>query len=71
MATWLKEKNQSETELFAKKFASFSSNTKLTADFLTRRATFEQPSGESNITITDDYAINTPFEPHELREALR
>ena len=29
------------------------------------------PSGESNGTTTDDDAINTPFEPHELREALR
>ena len=29
------------------------------------------PSGESNGTTADDDAINTPFEPHDLREALR
>ena len=72
------DNNQSKAELFAKKFASVSSNSNLSADFLTRRATFEQqhfqpvaPSGESNGTTTDNDAINTPFEPHELREALR
>ena len=72
------DSNQSKAELFAKKFASVSSNSNLSANFLTRRATFEQqhiqqvaPSGESNGTTADDDAINTPFEPHELRETLR
>ena len=67
--------NQSEAELFAKKFGSVSSNSNLSADFLTRQATFEQqhiqpvaPSSESNGTTADDDAINTSFEPQELRE---
>ena len=29
------------------------------------------PSGESDGTTIDDYAIDTSFAPHELREALR
>ena len=69
------DSNQSKAELFEKKFASISSNSNLTAEFLTRRATFERqhsqpvaPSGESNGTTTDDDSINTPFEPHELRD---
>ena len=72
------DNNQSKAELFAKKYASVSSNSNITTEFLTRRATFQQqhsqpvaPSGESNGTTTDDGAINTPFEPHELRKALR
>ena len=71
------DNNQSKAELLAKKFASVISNNNLSVDNLTRRMTFEQqhiqsvaPSGESNDTTTDDDAINTPFEPHELREAL-
>ena len=63
------DSNQSKTELFAKKFASVSSNSNLSTNFLTRRATFEQQhiqpvasSGESNGTTADDDAINTPFE---------
>ena len=70
--------NQSKAELSAKKFASVSSNSNLSAEFLTRRATFEQqhsqpvtPYGESNETTAHDDAINTLFEPHKLREALR
>ena len=65
------DNNQSKAE-----FVSVSLNSNNTAEFLTRRATFKQqhsqplaPSSESNGT-TDD-AINTPFELHELREALR
>ena len=72
------DNNQSKAELFAKAFASVSSNSNLTTEFLTRRATFEQqhsqpvaPSGESIGTTTDDDANNTPFEFHELREGLR
>ena len=70
------DNNQSKAELFAKKFASVSSSNNLSVDFLTRRATFEQQhgqsvasSGQSNGITTD--ALNTPFESHELREALR
>ena len=66
------DRNQFKAELFAKKFASVSSNSNLSADFLTRRATFEQqhsqpvaPSGESNETTAVDDAINIRFEPHE------
>ena len=67
-------------ELVAKKFASVSSNSNISDEFLTRRATFEQqhsqpvaPIGESNETTADEDedAINTPFEPHKLREPLR
>ena len=72
------DNNQFKAELFAKKFASIRSSSNLSAEFLTRRATFEQqhsqsvaPSGESNKTTTDDDTINTPFEPHELKEAIR
>ena len=64
--------------MFAKKFANVSTNSNLSAEFLTRPATFEQehsqpvaPSGESNETTTDDDTINTQFKPHGLREALR
>ena len=71
------DNNQSRAELFTKKFASVSSNSILPAEFLTPRATIEQqhtqpvaPSGESNEPTTEDDAINTPFEPHEPREAL-
>ena len=67
------DSNKSKAELFAKKFASVSSNSNLSADFLTRRATVEQqhiqpvaPSGEWNGTTADDDTIDTPFEPHEL-----
>ena len=72
------DNNQFKAELFANRFASVSSNSNLAAEFLTRRATFEQqrsqpvaPSSELNGTITDDEAINTPSEHHEQREALR
>ena len=60
------DNNQSKAELFGNKFTSVSSNSNLTAEFLTRRATFEQQhsqpvatSGESNGTNTDDNVINT------------
>ena len=72
------DNNRNKAELFARKFSSVSADDNLTADFIARRAVFEEQLKSAKATLNHNEStaderdsINAPLELYELVDALK